>query len=129
MKPQNTTERKAIETTILDQVSAAKAEVEAMFRPKDLLEPDARRRKARMVKNSLDGIYYQLAALIGDNAYIRQVKHVDGYTTYTTYTTWEVGTFAEIGKYKVLADDRQPHKALASAIYITGAILPAANAA
>ena len=126
MKTKNTTERKDIETTILEQVAAARSEVEAMFRAKDLLELDARRRKARMLKNSLDGIYYQLASLIGDNAYIRQVKHVDGYTT---YTTWEVGTFAEIGKYKVLADDRQPHKALASAIYITGAILPAANAA
>jgi len=124
MSTQNPT-KKEIEAAIKLAIKAAADECDTYIHVSNdgRIAPDDETRLTRMKRLACNEVYFNYAAHLGDNAYIRQVRH--GEEGGSSHTTWEVGIFKKIGEYKILTDERQPAAALAKALHATGAILPA----
>lgn len=114
-------EIKAIELAILAAVKVAHEECKTFFAVNKQLSREESQRLNRIKKNAANALYFEFAAKLGDNAYIRQVSHGDSHGS--TWTTWQVGIFKKVGEYQILTDESKAHVALAKTIHATGAIL------
>jgi len=120
-QPKKDPELAALEHRIKAEIKEARQQADQYLPSQALGLADVRKLKNRIAAMLAQEVIHSYAALLGHNAYIRQITRHSGSDS---YTAWQVGLFHEIGKYTVLADERQPHVALAKALHQSGTILP-----
>jgi hypothetical protein len=82
---------------------------------------DVRKRLNRLRTLLSEEVLFECARLLGSTGYIRKVSCGD---EDTRHSEWQVGTFEETGKYKILCQATKPERALARALILSQAEIP-----
>lgn len=120
-KPKKDPELAALEKRIRSDLKTAKENAAHYLTTQNLNHADICKCHNGLIKMLRLEVLFGYATLLGNNAYIRQITHT---VLGDNHTTWQVGIFQEVGKYTVIADERQPHVALAKALHQSGTIIP-----